>query len=89
MERCRDPRESNWDIDAREPRNGAAALSAAAGFAVALGLARHGHPATAVSSSPRTAPQPTGSSSSPSTEQDSTSDAGTIAPSSGGSLPAA
>ena len=63
----------------------AVALTAAAGFAVVLALARQGHPATGTSST-RTVPQPKGSSSSSVKRQGgSTLGGGSLAPSSGGS----
>ena len=62
----------------------AVALTAAAGFAVVLALARQGHPATGASST-RSAPHSTGTSSPSLSQSGSTLGGGSVAPSSGGS----
>lgn len=67
----------------------AVALTAAAGFAVVLAVARQGHPATGTPTT-RTVQESTGSASSSATRQSgSTLGGGSIAPSSGGSPSAA
>jgi hypothetical protein len=87
------PEETRVEAGRRRARAAkrAVALTAAAGFAVAVGLVRQGHPATGTSST-RTVPQSTGSSSSSSLGRQSGSQldgtqlgGGSIAPSSGGS----